>query len=115
RAWKWRENPGVASSGHRGVLRLLGRIAREPGRERAYVEVAVLGARAGSLRASTLREAVDIARELGDDDARVALLTPAAEKAAAPYTDAERAWLFEQLGRVHASARRFEPAADLLE
>ena len=115
RAWELLYEPSVAGSGHRGVLRLLERIAREPGRERAFVDVAVLEAKAGSLGPSGLREAVSLSRELGDEAARVGLLESAAETAAESYDAADRAWLFEELSRVLAGDGRFERAAELLE
>ena len=102
-------DPSVAGAGHRGVLRLLARIAREPGRERAFVEVAVLEARAGSLRAEGLREAVALARELGDEAARVALLAGAAGNCAGEYANADSAWLFAELARIKIAEGRFEP------
>jgi tetratricopeptide (TPR) repeat protein len=114
-AWELLYDPSVAGEGHRGVLRLLARIAREPGRERAFVEVAVLEARAGSLRAEGLREAVALARELGDEAARVALLSGAVDNCAGAYANADRAWLFAELARVQVTEGRFAAATELFE
>jgi tetratricopeptide (TPR) repeat protein len=115
RAWELLYDPAVTSAGHRGVLRLLERIAREPGRERAFVEIAVLEASAGSLGAAALRDAASLASELGDEASRVAMLEGAAANGAASYTDVERGWLFEELARVLARQRRFPEAAELFE
>ena len=78
-AWELLHEDAIPGSGHRGVLRLLERIAREPGRERAFVEVAVHEAKLGFLGASELRAAVALATDLGDEPAVVALLEGAAD------------------------------------
>ncbi len=114
RAWELLHDDAVAGSGHRGVLRLLERIAREPGRERAFVEVAVREAKLGFLGASELRAAVALAAELGDEPSALALLEGAAGNDAV-YEAADRAWLFEQLARRLVALRDFARAVPLLE
>jgi tetratricopeptide (TPR) repeat protein len=114
RPWVLLREVAARHPAHQGVLSLLERLAREPGREREYVEVMTVKASLGPLPAPALREAVDRAEALSKGDAVVALLRGALAHAAA-YAPEDSAWIREALARRLDTSGAHEEALSLLE
>jgi tetratricopeptide (TPR) repeat protein len=85
---------------HTGLLRLLERLARGPGRERTLVEVVALSAQAGPVSRRLLQEAVELARSFGDRGAEIAILRGALSHDTAPDSGDFGVWPRERLARL---------------
>ena len=114
RPFKLLEAASAAAPGDEAVLRLLERIAREPGRERTLVDVMVLRAEAGVVPIEAVREAVDLARRFADGPAEQALLRGALAHVES-YDPRDRGWVEERLARLLLEAGELSGATSLFE
>jgi tetratricopeptide (TPR) repeat protein len=114
RGFKLLEAGSVAAPRDDALLRLLERIAREPGRERTLVDVMVLRAEAGPVTIDAVREAVELAERFGDVPAEQALLRGALAHADS-YEPRDRGWVEERLGRLVLESGELAFATSLFE
>lgn len=104
----------VVDSKHAGLLGLLERLVKEPGREADFVRVTALRAEAGPVDAQTIREAVGLAAEFGEAELERRILEGALASSALGYGDRDGLWLRERLARIVLSSGDRPRGAKLL-